>query len=123
VGGSGGGTIAAPADAGLPEFTAATFCDVFARTSCRWAVTCGQRTAAEEANCVAVKKHECPRPLSFDAAAANVCLLQLESARCNVKARPVGCDKAWPAAVPDGGGCAATRECLQGGRHRWRELR
>lgn len=105
--------LAAPADAGVPDFTAASFCDVFARSFCRWAVTCGQRTAGEEANCVALKKHECPRPLSFDAAAANVCLLRLESARCG-KSRPSRCDEAWPPSVPDGGGCSTKRECLAG---------
>ncbi len=97
----------------MPDFTAATFCEVFARSFCKWAISCGQRTEAEEANCVAVKKHECPRPLSFDATAASVCLLRLESARCSAS-RPARCDEAWPASVPDGGGCLATRECRAG---------
>lgn len=112
-GGGGGGEPAAPADAGVPLFTEATFCDVLARTACQWAVTCGQRTPEEEAACVAVKKHECPRAVSFDAKAATVCLLRLESARCS-KSRVEGCPEAWPAAVPDGGACLSSRECLAG---------
>lgn len=112
-GAGGGGVQAPPADAGVPAFTAASFCDVFARTFCRWAVTCGQRTAAEEADCLAIKKHECPRPLGFDATAANVCLLRLEASRCS-PSRPASCPAAWPAAVRDGGGCLSTRECAAG---------
>lgn len=113
-GGSGGGSLADPADAGVPTFTAATFCEVFAKTYCAWAVTCGQRTAGEQAGCVAIKQHECPRALTFDATAAQVCLLKLEAARCNAAARIAHCEGAWPASVPDGGACVATRECLAG---------
>ena len=40
--------LAPPADAGVPVFTAADFCEVFARTSCRWSVSCGRRMPAEE---------------------------------------------------------------------------
>lgn len=112
-GGSGGGMVLPPADAGLPTFTADTFCEVFARTACQWAITCGQRTPAEEANCLAVKKHECPRNLGFDATAANLCLLRLESARCS-KSRPDRCDEAWPAKTANGSACLATRECAMG---------
>lgn|GEM_PF-3388574 len=112
-GAGGGGEPAAPADAGVPLFTADTFCDVFARAACQWAATCGQRTAGEEAACVAVKKHGCPRAVSFDVTAANVCLLRLESARCG-RSRVEGCPEAWPAAVPDGGACLSSRECLAG---------
>lgn len=114
--GTGGGMVVLgpPADAGVPTFTAATFCEVFADTYCTWAVTCGQRTPAEKAACVAIKKHECPRPLAFDANAAQVCLLRLESARCSATARIQGCPEAWPAAVPDGGSCTSTRDCLAG---------
>jgi hypothetical protein len=97
-------------DAGIPDFTAATFCEVFARTSCRWSVACGKRTAPEEADCVLALRHLCPRPLKFDATAAAVCLLRLESARCGEHADR--CDEAWPPAVPDGGVCINDSECL-----------
>ena len=99
-----------PADAGVPLFTAADFCEVFAKTSCRWSVACGERTAGEEADCVATLKHLCPRPLKFDEVAAKVCLLRLESARCGPHAQR--CPEAWPAAVADGGGCVNDTECI-----------
>lgn len=104
------GGLAPPADAGVPVFTAADFCEVFARTSCRWSVNCGQRTPAEEARCVATLRHLCPRPVRFDDTGARVCLLRLESARCG--AREERCEDAWPAAVPDGGACVSDAECL-----------
>jgi hypothetical protein len=104
--------VAPPADAGVPPFTAADFCQVFAEASCRWAVSCGERTPAEEADCVAKLRHLCPRPLKFDATAASVCLLRLESSRCGTRAER--CDEAWPPAVLDGGGCLDDSECLTG---------
>ncbi len=102
--------LAAPADAGVPGFTAADFCEVFARASCAWSASCGQRTVAEQTDCVAKLKHLCPRALKFDATAASVCLLRLESARCG--ARVERCDEAWPPSVADGGGCLNDSECV-----------
>src|SRR3954468_8729801 len=66
---------APPADAGIPSFTAATFCEVFARTSCRWGVNCGQPTPAEEARCVTQLMSQCPKRTAFNATAAQVCLV------------------------------------------------